>query len=357
MFRSLKIGDKIAKLPIIQGGMGVGVSLSKLAGAVAKAGGVGLISTAQIGYREPDYEKHPLEANLRAVESEIKKAKEIAPDGVIGVNIMVATNQYELYVKAAAQAGADVIVSGAGLPMDLPQMVAGYPVSIAPIVSSVKALTLICRRWLKKYNRLPDLVVIEGPKAGGHLGFKKEDVECLTVEGYLEEVKAIIAKVKEYAQEYQKEIPVAVAGGINEKADADRYFAAGADAIQVASRFVTTYECDAHENFKKCYLEAKEEDIVIVKSPVGMPGRAIRNDFIKAAERGETSVSGRCYQCIRACARPNIPYCISQALTASVKGDTDHGLVFCGAYAYKQDKMQSVAEVIEELVPAKELEA
>ncbi|MDO5411841.1 MAG: nitronate monooxygenase family protein, partial [Lachnospiraceae bacterium] len=353
MFRSLKIGDKIARLPIIQGGMGVGVSLSGLAGAVAKAGGVGIISTAQIGYREDDYEKNPLTANLRAIGKEISRARELASGGLIGVNIMVATKCYEQYVKAAAEAGADVIISGAGLPMDLPGMVEGYNTCIAPIVSSVKALSLICRRWLKKYNRLPDLVVIEGPKAGGHLGFKQEEAMNLTVEEYLTEIKAIIAQVRSYEKQYEKQIPVAVAGGICEKADADRYFEAGADAVQVASRFVTTYECDAHENFKKCYLDAKKEDIVIVKSPVGMPGRAICNPFIKASQAGETTALGRCYQCLQKCNRPDIPYCISKALTASVKGDTDHGLVFCGANAYKQNKMQHVSEVIEELLPEK----
>ncbi len=347
-YKELVIGNLVAKVPLIQGGMGVGVSLSNLAGAVAKEGGIGIISTAQIGYREPDYEKNPVEANLRAVGTEIKKAKEIADGGIVGVNIMVATRFYERYVKAACEAGVDLIISGAGLPIELPELVAGYDVKIAPIVSSVKSVNVIMKMWERKYDRVPDLVVIEGPKAGGHLGFKPDEVAGITDEQYEKEILGIMAAVKEVEARRDVKIPVVVAGGISDNEKVARVLELGADGVQVASRFVTTYECDASQEFKDAYLNAKEEDIIIVKSPVGMPGRAINNKFIKDSKNGPTPIT-KCYQCIKGCTTKDIPYCITKALVNSVKGNVDEGLVFCGADTWKQNKMQSVKEVIEEL--------
>jgi len=228
--KPLKIGDLTAKLPIIQGGMGVGISLSSLAGAVAGAGGIGIISTAQIGFREPDFAEHPQEANLRAIGSELQKARAIAKGGIVGFNIMVATKNYAEYVKTAVKAGADLIISGAGLPVSLPEYVKGTATKIAPIVSSVKAATVICRMWDRKYQTAPDLVVVEGPLAGGHLGFDREKLTELEVDTphaaetfhraeYDEEVRGIIALVKKYAQKYGKSIPVVTAGGIYDHAD------------------------------------------------------------------------------------------------------------------------------------------
>ena len=346
----LVIGDLVAKVPIIQGGMGVGVSLSGLAGAVAKEGGVGIISTAQIGFREPDYEKNPLEANLRAVKSEILKAKEIAGgNGIIGVNIMVATRYYEKYVEAACEAGVDLIISGAGLPTELPELVKGYDVKIAPIVSSAKSASVILKLWERKYKRTADLVVIEGPKAGGHLGFKSDEVLSLTDEEYENEISAIMDVVDFYGETFSQLIPVVVAGGISDHEKVAKVMELGADGVQVASRFVTTYECDASQEFKDAYLNAKEEDIIIVKSPVGMPGRAIANKFIETTKNGLQPVT-KCYQCIKGCQAKDIPYCITKALVNSVKGNVDEGLIFCGADTWKQNKMQSVKEVIQELI-------
>lgn len=347
-YNKLVIGDLEAKLPLIQGGMGVGVSLSGLAGAVAKEGGIGVISTAQIGYREPDYEKNPLEANLRAVGTEIKKAREIAPKGIIGVNIMVATRYYEKYVEAACKAGVDLIISGAGLPVELPKLTENFKVKIAPIVSSVKSVGVILKMWAHKYNRVPDLVVIEGPKAGGHLGFKAEEVLNITPEAYKEEIVNIKSVVDEYAERFGQKIPVVVAGGISDAAKVEETLALGVDGVQVASRFVTTYECDASQAFKDMYLNAKKEDIIIVKSPVGMPGRAIRNPFMETAKDGALPIT-KCYQCIKGCQAKDIPYCITRALVNSVKGNVDEGLVFCGANVWQQDRMQSVKEVMEDL--------
>ncbi|MEY8356229.1 nitronate monooxygenase family protein [Lachnospiraceae bacterium 54-53] len=366
--KPLVIGDLVAKNPVIQGGMGVGISLSSLAGAVAKAGGIGIISTAQIGFREPDFIKNPLEANLRAIGEEMKKAREIAPEGIIGFNIMVATKNYASYVKKAVKAGADLIISGAGLPVSLPEYVAEAAeeagtllrTKIAPIVSTVKSAMVICKMWDRKYHRAPDLVVIEGPLAGGHLGFSREDLNQLGVDtedvehtfkqaDYDEEVRGIIRLVKEYADKYSKEIPVVTAGGIYSHEDVMHQLSLGADGVQVATRFVTTVECDAPDEFKQAYIQAEKEDIVITKSPVGMPGRAIMNPFLKGVGKNPFQLE-HCYQCLEKCDRTTIPYCITKALVNSAEGRTDEGLVFCGSNAYRAKRMETVEEVMKDLV-------
>ncbi len=346
--KELVIGNLVAKIPLIQGGMGVGVSLSGLAGAVAREGGIGIISTAQIGYREPDYETDPVAANLRAVGTEIRKAKELAEGGIVGVNIMVATRYYEKYVEAACRAGADLIISGAGLPVELPFLVQDYDVKIAPIVSSVKSASVILKMWERKYNRVPDLVVIEGPKAGGHLGFKPEEVLSFTEEEYKKEILKIMELVQEYAKKHNKDIPVVAAGGISNAQKVREMMELGLSGVQVASRFVTTYECDASQEFKDAYLKAGKDDIGIVKSPVGMPGRAIQNQFLEDVKNGCKPIT-KCYQCIKGCTTKDIPYCITKALVNSVRGNVEEGLVFCGANVWEQNKMQSVREVIEDL--------
>lgn len=364
-FKPLIIGDLTAKYPIIQGGMGVGISLSSLAGAVAKAGGIGLISTAQIGFRDPDFLKAPLEANLKAIGTEFEKARKIAPKGIIGFNIMVATKNYALYVKEAVKAGADIIISGAGLPITLPELVEGAKTKIAPIVSTAKSASVICRMWDRKFHRVPDLVVIEGPLAGGHLGFSREqlheygaDTEQVSASydqaAYDEEIRGILKVVKEYAEKYKTRIPVAIAGGIFTREDAEHAMELGADAVQVATRFVTTEECDAPMCYKQAYINASEEDIVITQSPVGMPGRAIRNPFLKAIEErkasGEKAKIEHCYQCLEHCDPKNIPYCITNALSKAAEGDLDKALLFCGSNAYRCHKIETVDEVIQELV-------
>lgn len=343
------IGDLKIEKPIIQGGMGIGISLGNLAGAVAKEGGVGIISAAQIGFKEPDFETNTKEANLRAVKKEFDKARSIAPKGVIGFNIMVAMRHYEEYVKAAVKAGADLIISGAGLPTDLPKLTEGSNTKIAPIVSTEKSAKVILRYWDKKYHKVPDLLVIEGPKAGGHLGFDREQLEIYHQEKYDEEVCQILKVVKEYEEKYQTHIPVALAGGISEAKEAAHAFSLGVDAIQVASRFVTTEECDADIRFKEAYIAAEEEDIVIVQSPVGMPGRAILNSFMKKVKAGEKQSPEKCLGCLRNCKPAEIPYCITQALINAVKGNVDEGLLFCGANIWKSKKVETVKEVIDSL--------
>ena len=366
--KPLKIGNLVAKHPVIQGGMGVGVSLSSLAGAVAKAGGIGIISTAQIGFKDQDFGKNPMAANLRAIHSELKKAREKAPQGILGFNIMVATKEYASYVKEAVKAGADVIISGAGLPIDMPKFVAEAEnenggsekkercTMIAPIVSSVKSALVICRMWDRKYHTAPDFVVVEGPCAGGHLGFSREQLtelgadtdhvaETFNEPAYDKEIRGIIETVKSFAEKYKKHIPVITAGGNFDHKDVLHQFELGAEGVQAATRFVTTEECDADIAYKEAYINAKEEDIVIVKSPVGMPGRAIKNKFLERVAQGPVKVE-RCFRCLEHCNPAETPYCITKALINAAEGKIDEALLFCGSNAYRCEKIETVPEVM-----------
>lgn len=353
--KPLVMGDLSAETPVIQGGMGIGISLGGLAGAVAAEGGVGIISAAQTGFREPDFDNNTLQANLRAMKSEYEKARAAAPEGVIGFNIMVAMKRYGEYVKEAVRVGADIIISGAGLPTELPAFAQEAAaeckrdvkdIKLAPIVSTEKSAKVILKYWAKKYNIVPDLVIIEGPKAGGHLGFQKEQLEVFDEDTYNAELRHIMDVVKEYEKTFNRKIPVAIAGGIDTKEQADHAFAMGADAVQAASRFVTTEECDANIRYKEAYINAREEDIVIVKSPVGMPGRAILNPFMKRVMSGEKIPHG-CHACLHKCNPSEIPYCITDALIHAAKGEVDEGLLFCGANAWKAEKIETVKEVID----------
>ena len=342
------IGKKRLKKPLIQGGMGIGVSLSGLAGAVAKEGGAGTISAAQIGFLQPEFEQNPVLANLKAMEEELQKARKIAPDGILGFNIMVAMNHYETYVRKAVETGADFIVSGAGLPLDLPAMVSDTDIAIAPIVSSARGAALILKYWEKKYHRYPDFIVIEGPEAGGHLGFSRQQLEEKM--DYDMEISEILKLVRVYEKKAERKIPVAVGGGICDKARAEHGFMLGADLIQVASRFITTKECDADSAYKDAYLKAQKEDIVLVSSPVGMPGRAIRNPFLERVEKGEVQRPQKCFGCLKHCNPAEIPYCITEALIHAVKGDTENGLLFCGAQGFLANQIETVQDVMEDLL-------
>lgn len=348
--KELQVGGLTLPKPIFQGGMGIGVSLGGLAGAVAAAGGAGTISAAQTGFREPDFDRNPVEANLRAMGKELKKAREIAKGGVVGFNIMVAMQHYADYVKQAVKLGADFIVSGAGLPVDLPEYAAGSGTALAPIVSTEKSAGVILKYWARKWKRVPDFLVIEGPKAGGHLGFTKEQLALYDEAAYGDEVKRIVQKVREYETYFAKRIPIVLAGGVSSRAKAEQAFSLGADAIQVASRFVTTAECDADPRYKQAYLDAGEEDVMFIKSPVGLPGRAIRNAFADRVMSGNTFPPKRCHGCIKGCRPAEIPYCITEALIRAVQGDTENGLLFCGADAWKSERIQTVWEVIDSLL-------
>ena len=323
--KGIKLGDKESKYPIIQGGMGVGVSLHKLAGNVSKEGGIGVISTADIGYQEEDFNTNPLKANLRAIGTEIKKAREIAgEDKILAVNVMVALKNYADIVKECVKQKIDLIISGAGIPKDLPEYIKGSKTKIAPIVSSLRCCKLIVKHWITKYNYAPDMIVIEGTEAGGHLGFKPEELEEGNKSKLEDITKDVVNYIKEVEKDTGKEIPVISAGGIWDKNDIEKFLSLGASGVQMATRFVATDECDASEEFKKAYVEASNENIKIIKSPVGMPGRALYNKFIKKVENEKSKVT-KCYGCIKTCDVATTPYCITKALINAVKGNLDEG--------------------------------
>ncbi len=341
---SLKIGDLIASVPIVQGGMAVGISLSGLASAVAEEGGIGVIGTAGIGMEEEDFFENFIEANIRALRKEIRKAKE-KTKGIIGVNILVALSNFADMVKTALEEKIDIIFSGAGLPLDLPKYLKkGDKTKLVPIVSSGRAARIIAKNWIEKYDYIPDAFVVEGPLAGGHLGFKKEELKDpeITLETRLKEV---LDEVKILEEKYDKEIPVIAGGGIYDGKDIAKFLKLGAKGVQMATRFVATYECDADEKFKEAYLKCKKEDI-----PVGLPGRAIKNEFLEAVERGEKKPYKCPFHCIRTCDYQNSPYCIAIALLNAKKGNFKYGFAFAGANAYRIEKIVKVKDLMAELV-------
>ena len=346
--RELKIGGLTIPVPIIQGGMGVGISMSHLASAVANQGGVGVISAAGLGmvHRNPalDY----LEANIEGLKTEIRKAKE-KTEGIVGVNIMVAMTNFADLVRTSISEKVDIIFSGAGLPLQLPDFLKeGSTTKLVPIVSSGRAAKLICDKWKTLYNYLPDAFVVEGPKAGGHLGFKKNQIEDTSYS--LEElVPQVVKEVKVFEDKYQQKIPVIAAGGIYSGQDIFNIMQKGASGVQIGTRFVTTEECDASMGFKMAYVNAKESDMEIIQSPVGMPGRAIRNSFIDKVKDGLKKPIKCPFHCIKTCDVSSSPYCIVAALYNAYKGNMKGGYAFAGSNAYLAEKITTVKEIFREL--------
>lgn len=347
MLQGLTLGQKTLSVPIIQGGMGIGISMSNLATAVMKEGGIGVISAAMPGFAEPDFESNPIEANVRALKQEIKKAKKT--DGILGVNVMVASQHYDLYVNTAIEAGADLIISGAGLPLKLPDYVRGRCM-MAPIVSSGKAARVILSMWDRHHHAIPDLIVIEGYQAGGHLGFSKQDLISDTCQSNEQILKDVLTVIKPFEEKYGRHIPVFVAGGIFSHEDIIHIMRLGADGVQMATRFIATKECDAAKGFKEMIVDAKKEDIVLVKSPAGMPGRAIRNDFVKQMEQSGSQAIAKCYGCMIPCNPAATPYCITRALCAAARGDKKNGLFFTGTNAARIDHISDVHTLMKELI-------
>ncbi|MBU1699709.1 MAG: nitronate monooxygenase family protein [Candidatus Eisenbacteria bacterium] len=344
----LQIGDLSAKIPIVQGGMGVRISLASLASAVANQGGIGTISSIGLGDHkdsEKDYEK----TSREALSSEIRKAREMT-DGLLAVNFMSVLSNVDDLIQTAVKDGIKIIVLGAGLPTRLPALVQDPSVNLVPIISSARVADFILRSWERRYGRIADGLILEGPLAGGHLGFSPEQLtrlEDFSIEKLLSEV---LETIKPYEDRYGKKIPVITAGGIYSGKDIARMLSLGASGVQMGTRFVCTEECDASQEFKQAYLDAKEEDIVIIKSPVGMPGRAIYNKFLKDLEiKGKLKISCP-YRCLTACKVKEAKYCIALALLNSYFGDVDHGLIFCGQNAHRIDKIVTVKELIKELL-------
>jgi NAD(P)H-dependent flavin oxidoreductase YrpB (nitropropane dioxygenase family) len=349
----LRIGELEAKIPIIQGGMGVGVSLSGLASAVANEGGIGVIATAGIGMLEPDFSTNFKEANKRALRKEIRKTREMT-DGIIGVNIMMVLSDVDDLVLIAVDEAVDVVLLGAGLPLINPETLPldrlrKISTKTVPIVSSARAAKIIFQYWARKYDHVPDAVVVEGPLAGGHLGFKKEQIND---PGYrLEKIlPEVISAIRVFEQQFNKSIPVIAAGGIYTGADIHRFIQLGAQGVQMATRFVATYECDASIEFKEAYVKCMEDDLVIIDSPVGLPGRAIRNKFINDVSAGMKKPFRCPWKCLKTCDFRKVPYCIALALTEAKKGKLEDGFVFAGANAFRVDKIVTVKELIGTLV-------
>ena len=346
---SLRIGELQAKIPIIQGGMSVGISLSGLASAVANEGGIGVIGAAGIGMLEPDFSTNFKEANKRALRKEIRKARKMTK-GIIGVNLMVALSDFDELLLVAIEEGVDLVFLGAGLPLKVPfDGLKKASTKVVPIVSSAKAASIIFRYWTKRYNHVPDAVVVEGPLAGGHLGFKKEQINDPNYS--LEKiVKEVISVIKVFEEQFNKKIPVIAAGGIYSGTDIYRFIRMGASGVQMATRFVATHECDADIKFKEAYINCRKEDLIIIDSPVGLPGRAIRNKFLDEVSSGMRKPFKCPWKCLKTCDFRKTPYCIALALTNAKRGNLDEGFAFAGANAYKVDKIVSVKELIETLL-------
>jgi nitronate monooxygenase len=344
--QSWTIGEHTVATPIVQGGMGVGISLAGLASAVARAGGIGTISPVGMGWEHPEWKTAPQLAHAQVLQQEIRKALQAAPNGVIAVNIMMALSNAEELMVAATEAGAHVLFIGAGLALSLPEQVLakGKALALAPIVSSGRAARLIRDSWLRKHGRMPDAFVVEGPMAGGHLGFKRDEIESPnhTLEKILDDVLSV-------AKECELEIPVIAGGGIFTADDVKKYMNLGATAVQLGTRFVATHECDASLEFKQSYVNSKKEDITIIASPVGLPGRALRSQFLQALETQPTGRIVCRYRCLRTCNPATTPYCIAQALSAAKKGDFNEGFAFCGENAHRITEIISVGQLMAEL--------
>ncbi len=356
---ALKIGKFEIKYPIIQGGMGVGISWDQLAGTVSKEGGLGIISSVGTGYYQDEafadkiVAGKPYEAlnfySKKALVEIFKNARKICADAPLGCNVLYAINDYGRVVRDACEAGADAIITGAGLPTNMPEFTADFPdVALIPIVSSAKALKIICKRWTQRYNRLPDAVIVEGPKSGGHQGFTYE--QCFEEVYQLEN---LIAPIKEEIKKWG-DFPLIAAGGIWDKKDIDKMMALGADGVQMGTRFIATHECDAHQNFKEVLLQTKEEDIKLLKSPVGYPARGVRTKLIEMVEKREGPAIKCISNCVAPCHRGEeakvVGYCIADRLSDAYLGNKETGLFFTGSNGYRINEIISVKELMHKLV-------
>jgi len=359
-FPPLHIGKHVAPRPIIQGGMGIRISGANLAAAVANAGGIGTISAVGLGFNSRYFDPEErnfgrrranfFEANRLALIDEIKKARELSPTGILAINSMVAAQDHETLVRTAAEQGINLIISGAGLPMHLPEAVADYPdVAIAPIISSVRAARVICRKWGRQYNRLPDALIVEEPRsAGGHLGAKPEQFEVseFRLPSVIPELVAVLDR------EFGAKIPIIAAGGIWSRKDIERVLALGASGVQMGTRFITTEECDADIRYKEFHLQATPEDVMLVPSPVGLPGRALRNPFVEKAIAGTLEPKNACLaSCLHSCSYRDRGenYCILRALDRAARGDVETGLVFAGENGGRAEAIVPVAKLMAEL--------
>lgn len=347
--KSFQIGDLTIPVPIVQGGMGVGISLSGLASAVATAGGIGTIAAVGLGLIHGSSDKNYRQNNIDGVIKEIRKARQLTK-GILGVNIMSVLTNFSEIVETAIKEKIDVIFSGAGLPLDLPKFkINGSITKLVPIVSSGRAAQIIAKKWIQNFNYIPDAFVVEGPKAGGHLGFSYNDLESKNIE--LENlVKDVVVVSKEISETHNKEIPIIAGGGITSGKQIRDILNIGASAVQIGSSFIATEECDASNNFKQAIINSSKKDIRLIKSPVGLPGRAVDNDFLLAAERGEMRPKSCKYNCIKSCDPKTTEYCIMEALISAYHGKLDSGFAFTGANAHTIESITTVKEVFHRLM-------
>jgi len=351
--KELKISNLTVTIPIIQGGMGVAISLSGLASAVANQGGVGVISAVGIGMTEPDYINNFRNANKRALKKEIRKAKAQAPQGVLGVNLMLAISDFDDLLKIAIDEKIDIVFISAGLPLKNPinlpvEVLEKSGVKIIPKVSSARAANLIFQYWENHYNRVPDGIVIEGPLSGGHQGFRKKELINPQIK-ISNLVKETVEILKPFEEKFNIEIPVIAAGGIYTGKDIFQIMQSGAKAVKMGTRFVPTFECDADENFKNAYVLSKQKDITIIDSPVGLPGRVIKNDFVEDILKGITKPIKCPWKCLKTCNYKEVSFCIAQALFNAAQGKMEEGFAFAGANAYLTEKIISVEDVFNQL--------
>ncbi len=345
----LRIGGLVSSLPIVQGGMGVGVSLSGLASAVADAGGIGVIATAGIGHLEPDFRSNMREANRRALKREIRDARALT-DGPIGVNIMVALSDFDDLVTTALEEDVDALFLSAGLPLRPPrglslQTLWSYRTKIIPKVSSPKAAALIFRYWADRYGRVPDAVVIEGPRSGGHQGFTREQIAnpAFALENL---VPAMLKVMRGFEERFHHAIPVIAAGGVFTGQDIRLLLQMGVAGVKMGTRFVGTHECDAHDRFKQAYMDCGPDDLSIIDSPVGLPGRAIANRFLRDVAAGARKPYECLWKCLKTCDVRKVPYCIAHALMSAKEGRLGEGFAFAGANAYRVNEIVSVQELM-----------
>jgi len=344
----LVIGDLRINPPIIQGGMGVRVSGSRLVSAVSNEGALGVVASAGTGEEWPDRSLNYAARSYVSLRDMLQRTKSLTPNP-IAVNIMCAVTNYEDLVKASDEEEVAAIISGAGLPLKLPALVKHRSIKLIPIVSSGRAADLICRSWLKKHNRLPDALVVEGNLAGGHLGFSMNDVVTahIPLESIVQDVLSVAAR---YTKANGISIPVIAAGGVFNGSDIARFLNLGASGVQMGTRFVCTDECDASLQYKEAYLNCRKEDILVIPSPLGLPLRVIRNNFVDRILSGEKVKFNCLYRCLAPCDPDKSPYCIAQALINAYRGDMHEGFATCGANAYRIDHVVSVRELIRELV-------
>jgi NAD(P)H-dependent flavin oxidoreductase YrpB (nitropropane dioxygenase family) len=354
--KGLNINGLESKIPLIQGGMAVGISLDRLSSAVANEGGIGVIGTAGIGMFFEEYGKDYKAACIEGLKKVITGARQ-KTSGIIGVNIMAALSNYSDMVRTAVEEKIDLIISGAGLALDLPSyLMAGTKTRIIPIVSGLRAATLIFKRWFSRYGYIPDAFIVEGPKAGGHLGYKKENIysEEHQLENTVPQVRELCEKIK---REFGKEVPLIAAGGVFDHNDVQAMLKLGADGVQAGTVFIATHECDADDRFKNAVVNADKEDIIIIDSPVGMPGRAVRNKFLEDVGKGIKKPVNCAYRCIKTCNMKDAPYCIARALSNAARGDMENGFAFIGQEGFRVNQISTVKEVIERLFPGYEKES